>query len=85
MIREFVEAKGAKLVVGVQRDEPQLEAFLRSRGIPFVSFEGAELYDSTKHWTPSGHELVARRLLTLFSEGGILNVARQQNRAGVNP
>jgi len=85
MIREFVEAKGAKLVVGVQRDEPQLEAFLQSRGIPSVSFEGAELYASTKHWTPSGHELVAQRLLTLFSEGRILSVARQQNRTGLNP
>jgi hypothetical protein len=85
MIREFVEAKGARMVVGVQRDEPQLEAFLQSRGIPHVSFEGAGFYDSSKHWTPSGNEFVARRLLTLFSETGISSVARPQTQTGLNP
>jgi hypothetical protein len=85
MMHEFVEARGARMAVGVQRDEPQLEAFLRSQGIPHVSFEGAELYDSSKHWTPGGNRLVAWRMLTLFSEMGILSVAGRQPQTGLNP
>jgi len=41
MMRDFVEAKGATLVVGLEyRDEP-LEAYLRREQITYTSFEGA--------------------------------------------
>jgi hypothetical protein len=69
-IQEFVQAKGARLLFGLQWQEPQLEAHLRSRGIPFTSFDGAE-DDASHHWTPAGHAEVARRLLKLFAEVGI--------------
>jgi hypothetical protein len=85
MMREFVEARGRKFAVGVQRQEPQLEAFLRRQGIPQASFEGAELYDSSRHWTPDGHKLVARRLMTLFAETGILTIAKAQSQSRLNP
>ena len=71
MMREFVESKGAKFLVGLQFREPALEAALTAMKIPYTSFDGAEheLGDGD-HWTPKGHELVAERLLTLLRENG---------------
>ncbi len=72
MMKEFVESKGAKFLVGLQLREPALEAALTAMKIPYTSFDGAEheLGDGD-HWTPKGHELVAERLLTLFKENGV--------------
>jgi lysophospholipase L1-like esterase len=72
MMKEFVESKGAKFLVGLQFREPALEAALTAMKIPYTSFDGAEheLGDGD-HWTPKGHELVAERLLTLFKENGV--------------
>lgn len=73
MMRELVESRGATFLVGLQYREPQLEAFLQTRGIPYASFDGAEHYfGDGDHWTPNGHSLVADRLMTLFSESGIV-------------
>jgi hypothetical protein len=69
-IQQFVEARGARLLFGLQWQEAQLEAHLRSRNIPFIRFDGAEA-DASHHWTPAGHAEVARRLLKFFSEVGI--------------
>ena len=72
MMREFVESKGANFLVGLQYREPQLEAVLSAAKIPYVSFDGAEHYfGDGDHWTPKGHELVADRLMALFSQNGI--------------
>lgn len=73
MMRERVESRGAKFLVGLQYHEPQLEAYLRERGIPYASFDGAEHYGGDgDHWTPKGHALVADRLMTLFSDNGVV-------------
>src|SRR4029077_16200302 len=72
MMREFVESRRAKFLVGLQYREPQLEAFLAAQRIPYVSFDGAEHEQGDgDHWTPKGHELVAERLMTLFGQNGI--------------
>ena len=72
MMKEFVESKGAKFLIGLQLREPALEAALTSMKIPYTSFDEAEheLGDGD-HWTPKGHELVAERLLTLLKENGV--------------
>lgn len=76
LMREFVESKGAKFLVGLQHHEPQLEAFLAAHKMPYVSFDGAEHeHGDGDHWTPKGHELVAERLMTLFAQNGIGSVA----------
>jgi hypothetical protein len=80
MIRQFVEAHGASFMVGLQSDEPQLEAFLRAQHIPYVSFEGAERYATQGgHWTPKGQALVASRLMTLLAETGAVQVGPSAN------
>jgi hypothetical protein len=73
-IRDFVEANGAKFLVGLQYRDPELIRHLQASGIPFVSFEGAAFYPgegSGAHWTPEGHKVVAERVLGLLSENNI--------------
>jgi hypothetical protein len=73
-IREFVEAHGARLVVGLQRSDDELIAHLQAERIPFVTFNDAEAYSDRfgAHWTPAGHKLVAERLLRLLSENNVV-------------
>jgi hypothetical protein len=72
MMQDFVQARGARFMVGLQHEESQLESFLTAQKIAYTSFDGAEHYlGDGDHWTPNGHALVARRLTTLLSETGV--------------
>jgi len=73
-IREFVEARGAKLIVGLQFGDDKLVQYLQAERIPFVTFDGAEAYPGRTgaHWTPAGHRLVADRLMGLLTESNIV-------------
>lgn len=74
-IRDFVEANGAKFLVGLQYGDPELIRHLQANRIPFVSFDGAAFYPGAaagSHWTPEGHRLVAERVLGLLSENHIV-------------
>ncbi len=80
-IRDFVEAHGAKLVVGQQTKDDKLSRQLEADHIPFVAFDGAEAYSdpSGAHWTPNGQKLVADRIFGLLSQQGLAgagNVSR---------
>jgi hypothetical protein len=69
----------ASFLVGLQYRDPELMRHLQAERIPFVSFDGAEFYPGAAagaHWTPAGHEVVAKRVLGLLSENNII-------RAGV--
>jgi GDSL-like Lipase/Acylhydrolase family len=72
-MREFVEARGARLVVGLQYNDDKLVHHLQAERIPSVTFDGAETYSNLygAHWTPDGHRLVAERLSWLLSENNI--------------
>jgi len=73
-IRDFVEANGARFLVGLQYSDPALIRHLEASRIPFVNLEGADAYPgdaSGKHWTPEGHKVVAERVLGLLSENGV--------------
>ena len=77
-IRQFVETNGAKFLVGLQYDDSDLAGHLKSTGVPFTTFDGAESYPGAaagNHWTPEGHRLVARRLLRLLSDNNIVQPA----------
>jgi hypothetical protein len=72
MMRDLVESRGAKFLVGLQFGEAKLEAFLRAQDIRYTSFDGAESYVvQGNHWTPKGHALVAGRVKTLLAEVGV--------------
>jgi hypothetical protein len=72
-MREFVEAHGARLLVGLQFNDDKLAQHLQRERIPFVTFDGAEAYSNRYggHWTPAGHKLVAERLSALLAENNI--------------
>jgi hypothetical protein len=73
-IRDFLEARGARLVVGLQTSDEKLIQHLSGKGIPVVAFDGAEAYPSDygSHWTPAGHRAVAERLSRFLSENKII-------------
>jgi hypothetical protein len=73
-IREFVEAHGARLIVGLQWRDDKLIKHLEAEKIPFVGFDGAEAYPERHgaHWTPAGHRLVAKRMLRLLTDNNIV-------------
>lgn len=78
-IRKFVEAKGAKFMVGLQTADAGLVRHLQANGIPFVAFDGAEAYPGAGvggHWTPEGHKIVADRLMGLLSANGVIPDAK---------
>jgi hypothetical protein len=73
MMRDLVESKGAKFLVGLQNGDARLQSFLEGQGIRYTSFEGAESYlEKGNHWTPAGHALVADRLKALLSAAGVV-------------
>jgi hypothetical protein len=73
MMRDFVQTHGARFMVGLQQRDAAMESFLSSQKIPYVRFDGAEVYPNYgSHWTPAGHALVAERLTSLFSEQGVV-------------
>jgi hypothetical protein len=84
-IGEFVEANGAKFLVGLQTTDAALARHLQDRRIPFVTFDGADVYPGAGaggHWTPEGHKLVAERLLGLFSANGLIAPAMPASDTG---
>src|SRR6185295_9851112 len=59
LMHDFVVARGARFMVGLQSSDARLEAFLGARGIAYTTFDGAEVYPTDgSHWTPTGHALV---------------------------
>ena len=78
MLRRTAQARGAVLVVGLQRRDAKLEAYLQLRHVPYVTLEDAARYElAGGHWTPDGNRLVAGRYLGLFEKAGILSALAQ--------
>jgi hypothetical protein len=67
MMRDFVEARGARFLVGLQHNDPDLEPYLVSRKIPYSRFDDAAVLPGDDHWSPQGHATVAERLRTLLA------------------
>jgi len=69
-IREFVDAHDARLLVALQRTDERLMAHLRAEHVPFVTLDGAPVYDISygAHFTPEGHKFVSQRLFDLLAE-----------------
>jgi hypothetical protein len=88
-IREFVEANGAKFLVGVQTTDVRLVRHLETKHIPFVTFDGAEAYPGAGvggHWTPVGHRFVAERLFGLLSANHLIGTEpRAPDVGGLRP
>jgi hypothetical protein len=73
-MRDFVQTRGAKFLVGEQKREhdPRIGPFLDAQGIPNTAFDAADSFDDFGfHWTPKGHVTVADALMALFARNGI--------------
>jgi lysophospholipase L1-like esterase len=83
-IRDFVEAHGAKLVVGLQLRDDRLIQHLQAERIPFVTFDGAAAYPgpSGAHWTPEGQKLVAERLFDLLASHDLVPAGKAPLASG---
>ena len=82
MMRATAEARGARLVVGLQRHEPRLETYLQAQKIPYTTFDDAPGYPVAGwHWTPEGNAVVAKTYLALFAEIGISSDPAQPRSA----
>jgi hypothetical protein len=80
MMRRTLEARGARLIVGLQRHEPRLETYLKAQNIPYTTFDEAPAYPIAGwHWTPEGNAVVAKKYLALFAEIGIPSDRTQQS------
>jgi Protein of unknown function (DUF3772) len=78
MLRRTAQARGAVLVVGLQRRDAKLEAYLQARQIPYVTLEDAPRYElAGGHWTPDGNRMVANRYRGVFEKAGILSALAQ--------
>jgi hypothetical protein len=73
-MREFVEANGAKFLVGLQATDAELVRHLQASRIPFVTFDDAAIYPGALggHWTPDGQKLVAERIFGLLAGNNVI-------------
>jgi hypothetical protein len=84
LMRRTVEERGARLVLGLQRHEPRLEAYLRAQNIPYTTFDEAPRYPTAGgHWTPEGNAIVASKYLELFARVGIATTSAQQSSESI--
>ena len=66
-IKGFLDQKGARLLVGFQKNDEKLEAHCELHQIPTVRLRNPHQYPGFgSHWTPKGHALVADRILKTF-------------------
>jgi len=66
MMRDYVQSRGARFLVGLQLPDPALEPYLLAEKIPYVRMDGAETLRNDGHWSPRGHVTVANRLMALL-------------------
>jgi hypothetical protein len=89
MMRDLVEARGARLLVGLTESHDKylpFEAYLQREGIPSVHFKDADLYRvDGGHWTPGGHAMVASRVRSLLEAANVLDVPRADHIGSLGP
>jgi hypothetical protein len=81
MTRDFVEARGARFLVGLVESHDHLDqpfkTFLQAEGIRYVYFKGTDHYRvDGAHWTPRGHAQVAGKVRALFEAAHIVEAPR---------
>jgi len=77
MMRDFVESRGAKFLVGMQLEDSKLEGFLQAQKIPYAQLAGAATLGNGIHWNPEGHVTVADRLKSLFTRERLLEMIQR--------
>jgi GDSL-like lipase/acylhydrolase family protein len=88
LMKGFVEARGAKFLVGIQYNQGRdanFEASLQREGIAYVSLDGLDHFAGHgEHWTPEAHAIVAKRLLGWFQQQGIPGALTSRQSAAIS-
>jgi hypothetical protein len=72
-MQQFVQSKGGKLLIGLQKPYPELEQFLNERNIAHVDLGNPYIFaDGSHHWTPEGHTLVSAKIKAFLDKGRFL-------------
>lgn len=77
-IRDLVEGRGGRFMVGIQHHDDALVRFLEASRIPFVRLEGADFIKPSKenpwgpHWTPEGQKDVADRIYGMLAANKVV-------------
>ena len=72
-MQQFVQSKGGKLLIGLQKPYPELERFLNERNIAHVDLGNPYVFtDGSHHWTPQGHTLVSAKIKAFLDQGRFL-------------
>ena len=70
---KFVKFRGAEFLVGLTKENPELEKFLKDKDIHYVDLSNPYRYPSNGyHWTPAGHALVSERIYDFLTTGKYL-------------
>ncbi len=72
-MKNYVESKGARLVVGLTVGEQDMERFLLRANIPFIDLKTDLRYPGFgNHWTPEGHSFVCDKIDEFLRRGGYM-------------
>lgn len=68
-INSFVINKQAKFYVGMQKNNADIETFLKQDNIAFVDLSNDKIFKTLGfHWTPEGHTIVAEKIFKFLTE-----------------
>lgn len=72
-MRDYVQSKGAVLLVGLTAPHPPLQEVLQHFGIPWMDLSTPLRYSQYgQHWTPDGHTAVCERIEKFLLDGKYL-------------
>ncbi len=93
-MQRYIQAKGGRLIVGLQAAYPELEQFLKEQNIPHVDLTNPYRYPTqSNHWTPEGHTFVSKKIKGFLVTGNYLETEspgsaqteKLRNRPGAMP
>lgn len=74
-MNQFVKTKGAKFLVGLTGENPDLEEFLMKENIPYIDLENPHRYPTHGgHWTPDGHTFVSEKIYNFLMKDKFLAI-----------
>jgi hypothetical protein len=80
-MHRFIQSRGGQFLIGLQKPYPELERFLNSQDIPYVSLSNHYVYPTgSHHWTPEGHRFVSEKITEFLEKGHYLQMAPEKTQ-----
>jgi hypothetical protein len=79
-MHEFINGRGAQLIIGSEIQHLELERFLKEKKIPYIDLANSYRYPARgKHWTPEGHSWVSEKILDFLKKENYLKMVTVPN------